>query len=55
MSAPDICKGCKHECEVMALLERMRMHWKRDEARLLAFGRACHAEACRIANDDPCA
>ena len=30
--------------------------WKfreRDEARTLAFGRACHAEACRIANDEP--
>lgn len=58
----DMARDAAHECEVMALLERrnknaakheklerMRMRWKRDEARLLAFGRACHAEACRLA------
>ena len=59
----DIARDAAHECVVMALLERkngdaakreklerMRIRWKRDEARLLTFGRACHAEACRIAS-----
>lgn len=62
----DMARDAAHECHLSAFAERYKKQfakeeallvkqarWKRVEVRLLAFGRRCHAEACRIAKADP--
>lgn len=64
----DIARDAANECFVQSRLQirtkdrerETRLvaecdRWKRIEARLIRFGRTCHAEACRIANADQCA
>ena len=62
----DIARDAARECFVQSRLQirakdgakeaRLMLEynrWKSIEARLIRFGQACHAEACRITSTDP--